>query len=109
MNEAREEVVNPDDQFDCEGFLADQEFWSKDIAESLAKLHDIGEHRLLDDHWKIINFVRDYYDKYGTGPAMVRVVKHTGLSLDDICRLFPCGLVKGAYRLAGLPKPSGCA
>ncbi len=98
-----------EDHFDCEGFLADKEFWSRETAENLAKLNDIGEHRLSENHWLVINYVRDYYDKHGTGPAVVRVAKQTGLKLKDICRLFPCGLVKGAYRLAGLPKPPGCS
>jgi tRNA 2-thiouridine synthesizing protein E len=96
------------EQLDCEGFLSDSAFWSSDVAEELAKKNDIGEFRLTDEHWKVINFVRDYYKKHSTGPAIIRVVKHTGLSSKDICRLFPCGFVKGAYRLAGLPRPPGC-
>ena len=97
-----------DDQFDCEGFLQDTKFWSKDVAENLAHLHGIGEYVLSDDHWKVINFVKEYYKANGTGPPIVKVVRTTGVSLKDICKLFPCGLVKGAYRLAGLPKPPGC-
>jgi tRNA 2-thiouridine synthesizing protein E len=101
-----QEVV--DDDVDCEGFLADGNMWSQDVAEVLAKTNEIGEYKLSDEHWKVIYYVRDFYRKYGTGPAIVKVVKHTGLSLKDLCRLFPCGLVKGAYKLAGLPKPPGC-
>jgi tRNA 2-thiouridine synthesizing protein E len=108
MEEADVNQTKVDDQLDCEGFITDMDFWSKDIAENLAKMHEIGEYRLSDDHWKVINFVRDFYNRHGSGPAIVKVVKHTGLSLTDICKLFPCGLVKGAYRLAGLPKPPGC-
>jgi len=101
-----QEVV--DDDMDCEGFLTDGNMWSQDVAEVLAKTNEIGEYKLSDEHWKVIYYVRDFYIKYGTGPAIVKVVKHTGLSLKDLCRLFPCGLVKGAYKLAGLPKPPGC-
>ncbi len=108
MEEA--EVVKNDqgEQFNCEGFLEDKEIWSKDVAELMAKANDIGEFRLSDEHWAVIHYVRDYYKEHRTGPAIVRVVKDTGLELKDICRLFPCGLVKGAYKLAGLPKPPGC-
>ena len=39
---------------------------------------------------------------------LVKIHKATGLHAKDICKLFPCGLVRGAYRLAGLPRPAGC-
>jgi tRNA 2-thiouridine synthesizing protein E len=109
-----EEVVDQkirnkiEEKLDCEGFFADKGFWSVDGAQKLARANEIGEYVLSEDHWKVINFVRDYYKKNGIGPAMVKVVKKTGLSLKQVCKLFPCGLVKGAYRLAGLPKPPGC-
>lgn len=107
QEDAKSKIVL-DDQFDCEGFLSDEKMWSKNAAILLAKASEIGEYTLSDEHWKIIYYVRDYYQNHGTGPPIVKVVKHTGLSLKDICKLFPCGLVKGAYKLAGLPKPPGC-
>jgi tRNA 2-thiouridine synthesizing protein E len=108
MEEADVVKNNLDQKLDCEGFLEDKKIWSKDMAELMAKANEIGEYRLSDEHWKVINYVREYYEEHGTGPAVVRVAKDTGLNLKDICRLFPCGLVKGAYKLAGLPKPPGC-
>ena len=40
---------------------------------------------------------------------MVRkVVKATGFSLKEIYDLFPTGPAKGACKIAGLPKPTGC-
>jgi len=104
--ESGQEVV--DEVLDCEGFLADGNMWSKEVAEVLAKTNEIGEYKLSEEHWRVIFYVRDYYRNHGTGPPIVKVVKDTNLSLKDICRLFPCGLVKGAYKLAGLPKPPGC-
>lgn len=100
--------VNQVDKLNCDGFFADETFWSEDAAEYLAKANDIGEFKLSENHWKVIDYIRDYYKTYTTGPSMVKVVKNTGLSLDEVCDLFPCGLVKGAYRLAGLPRPPGC-
>ena len=96
------------EKFDCQGFFSDKDFWSIEAAESLAKAHGIGQYTLSDDHWKVINFVKDFYEENGRGPAIIKVVKYTGFSLKQICELFPCGLVKGAYRLAGLPRPPGC-
>jgi tRNA 2-thiouridine synthesizing protein E len=81
---------------DDDGFLKTMASWNRATAEALAEEHDIGE--LTDEHWKVIEFVQEYYATYGTGPPVVKV--H---------RLFPCGMVKGAYRLAGLPRPPGCA
>jgi len=92
---------------DDDGFLRTLASWDRDMAETLAEDHEIGP--LTDDHWKVIEFVQDYYATYGSGPPIVKVHKVTGLTSEDICRLFPCGMVKGAYRLAGLPRPPGCA
>jgi len=91
----------------ADGFLKTMAGWDRSMAETLAKEHDVGP--LSDEHWKVIEFVQAYYRTHGSGPPVVKVHKATGLSSGDICRLFPCGMVKGAYRLAGLPRPPGCA
>ncbi|MFC2085008.1 TusE/DsrC/DsvC family sulfur relay protein [Bacteroidota bacterium] len=96
------------EKIDCNGFFTDSDFWSVEAAENLAKAHEIVEDKLTEKHWKVINFVREFYDKNGRGPSIIKVVKGTGLKLDEICSLFSCGLVKGAYKLAGLPRPPGC-
>ncbi len=98
-----------EEKLDCEGFLKDQEFWSSDVVMQLAKENQIGEYKLNDNHWKIIKFVREYYNVNGTGPAAVKVAREFGFSAQELCSLFTCGLVKGAYKLAGIPKPPGCA
>jgi tRNA 2-thiouridine synthesizing protein E len=52
--------------------------------------------------------LRDYYEKNGIAP-MVRVLsKVTGFKLKHIYELFPSGPGKGACKMAGLPKPTGC-
>ncbi len=95
-----------DAEVNDDGFLSDLARWSRSAAEELAEEHDIGP--LTEDHWKVIDFVQEHYQTYGRGPEVVKIHKVTGLSTTDICRLFPCGMVKGAYRLAGLPRPPGC-
>ena len=89
-----------------DGFLKELSEWSREKARELAERNDIGP--LTDQHWKIIEFVKKYYETYGSGPPVVKIGKTTGLSANEICRLFPCGVVRGAYRLAGLPRPPGC-
>ncbi len=92
---------------DPHGFPLSFENWTHDKVLELAKKNQIGE--LSDEHWKIIDYVHDYYTKYGRGPSLVKIAKFTGMSSKKICGdLFPCGVVKGAYLLAGLPRPAGC-
>jgi len=93
-------------KLDDEGFLKAIACWDRRMVETLARLNEIGP--LTEDHWKIIDFVRGYYLEHGVGPPVVRIGKATGLNAADICRLFPCGVVRGAFRLAGLPRPPGC-
>jgi tRNA 2-thiouridine synthesizing protein E len=93
--------------FDDDGFLKVLSNWNRSMVEELAEKHEIGP--LTDDHWKVIEYVKGYYETYGSGPPVVKIGKITGLSSKEICELFPCGTVKGAYRLAGLPRPPGCA
>ncbi len=89
-----------------DGFLEDIATWTRRRAMELALRNDIGP--LLDDHWKVIDYVREFYFKYNDGPPIVRIARATGLSAKRICELFPCGVARGAYRLAGLPRPHGC-
>ncbi len=91
---------------DPDGFLMEMSSWSRDVALELARKNELGP--LTDDHWKIIEYVQGYYQKAGEGPAIVKIAKHTGFESKYICKLFPCGVARGAYRLAGLPRPSGC-
>ena len=94
------------ESLDNEDFLVEMTQWNKELAVKLAKRNDIGP--LTEDHWKIIEFVRTYYLTHHTGPPVVKIGKATGFPPSRICELFPCGMARGAYRLAGLPRPTGC-
>jgi tRNA 2-thiouridine synthesizing protein E len=102
----KEQAQAPADGLDEDGFLQALSEWSRSMAEELAEKNEIGP--LTENHWKIIEFVKTYYEEHGTGPAVVKIGKTTGMSRAEICELFPCGVVRGAYRLAGLPRPAGC-
>ena len=91
---------------DDEGFLVEISGWSREVGEELAERNQLGP--LTDDHWAVIEFVREYYNDNREGPAIVKIAKATGLSMTYICQMFPCGVGRGAYRLAGLPRPAGC-
>ena len=91
---------------DHDGFLKRMSGWSREVAEDLALRNSLGP--LTEDHWKIIEYVKTYYQEHGQGPPIIKIGKATGFPPSYICHLFPCGIAKGAYRLAGLPRPSGC-
>ncbi|MEW5946605.1 MAG: TusE/DsrC/DsvC family sulfur relay protein [bacterium] len=90
----------------ADGFLSEISSWSRETAEELARRNEIGP--LHEGHWRVIEFVREYYMRHGTGPPVYAIHRATGLSMKRICEYFPCGVVRGAYRLAGLPRPPGC-
>ena len=90
-----------------EGFMVDPEEWNEDIATVLAKEEE-GLESLSEDHWKVIQYIRDYYIEKNLAPMVRKVCKNSGFSLKYIFELFPSGPAKGACKVAGLPKPTGC-
>ncbi|MBZ4686896.1 MAG: dissimilatory sulfite reductase related protein [Clostridia bacterium] len=93
-------------ELDEDGFMVDPDLWDEDVAVALAKTEEIDE--LTEDHWKVINYLRDYYQQFGIAPMIRKVTKSTGFKLKEIYELFPSGPAKGACKVAGLPKPTGC-
>jgi tRNA 2-thiouridine synthesizing protein E len=90
-----------------EGFLADPGEWNKSVARALAKDAE-GLDELSDDHWAVVNAIREHYLEKNMAPMIRKICKATGLRLTEIFELFPSGPAKGACKVAGLPKPDGC-
>jgi len=44
----------------------------------------------------------------GIAPMIRKLCKETGFKLAQIYEMFPSGPAKGACKVAGLPKPTGC-
>ena len=99
MMEQDELLTNRPD-VDEEGFLLKPESWSRDIAEILAEGETPGE--LTEDHWMIIDFMREYYLEFGCVPPVRMLARRTGLSLRRTKELFPKGLTHGACKYAGI-------
>ncbi|MGC7873808.1 TusE/DsrC/DsvC family sulfur relay protein [Desulfosporosinus sp. FKB] len=93
-------------ELDEDGFLEDHKQWTVDVANFLAKTEEIEE--LGEEHWKMINYLREYYDQFGVAPMVRKMCKDTGFDQKKIYELFPAGPGKGACKIAGLPKPTGC-
>lgn len=93
-------------EIDEDGFIQDPDAWDDAVARDLAKTE--GVENMTEDHWKVVNYLRDYYLKFGIAPMIRKLCKETGFSLKQIYDLFPSGPAKGACKVAGLPKPTGC-
>ncbi len=89
-----------------EGFLIRPEEWSEELAKVLAEAEGIDE--LTDDHWKVMNYIRQYFLDHDIAPMVRLLCKETGFPLRYIYQLFTSGPARGACKLAGLPKPDGC-
>jgi TusE/DsrC/DsvC family sulfur relay protein len=102
-------IENKDDRIEVneEGFLVHPEEWDRRVAEILARDQE-GIESLTQEHWAVIDFIRQYYLENDNAPMVRSLCKATGLSLKHIYELFPSGPAKGACKLAGLPKPDGC-
>ena len=91
---------------DEDGFIQDFNQWNKVWVQYVKQQEGIDE--LNEEHWTVVNVLQDYYKKNGIAP-MVRVLsKLTKFKLKHIYELFPSGPGKGACKMAGLPKPTGC-
>ena len=93
-------------ELDEDGFIQEPEKWDKDAAAALAATE--GVDALSEDHWKVLQYLRDYYLEYESAPMIRMLCKQTGFKLKEIYDLFPSGPAKGACKVAGLPKPTGC-
>lgn len=106
------EVGGKQYEVDEDGYMTDLEAWNKDIAVFMSKGDGL---ELADPHWEIINFLREYYQKYQIAPMIKILVKEVGKVMGPekgntkyLYELFPDGPAKQACRYAGLPKPTGC-
>lgn len=100
------EVNGQQIEIDEDGFIVNPEQWDEDVAKAFAK--DEGIEEITEEHWKVINYLRDYYQQFQVAPMIRKLCKETGFNLKKIYELFPSGPAKGACKLAGLPKPTGC-
>ena len=97
---------------DEEGYLVNRTDWNEDVAKEMAKADNCD---LSQNHWEVLNFLREYYDEYQIAPAVRVLTKAIGKKLGPdkgnskyLYELFPYGPAKQACKYAGLPKPTGC-
>jgi len=93
-------------EVDEDGFITNPDEWNEEVGLALASTEGVDE--MTEDHWKIANYLRNYYLEYGVAPMIRKLCKETGFKLKQIYELYPSGPAKGACKVAGLPKPTGC-
>lgn len=89
-----------------EGFLADPNAWTRDVAEKMAAA--LGFEALTEDHWKVIEYARAAYAEAGASANVRKLAMGSGLSTKEIYTLFKTAPGIAAARIAGVPKPVGC-
>ena len=93
-------------QVDEDGFMEEPDKWNETVAKALATTEGVAD--MTEEHWKVVNYLRDYYAKFGIAPMIRKLCKETGFPLKRIYELYPSGPAKGACKVAGLAKPTGC-
>ena len=93
-------------EVDDDGFLQEPEIWNEEVAKDFALTEGITE--LTPEHWQLINYIRNYFNSYGVAPMVRKVCRDNKMDLDAVYRLFRSGPAKGACKVAGLAKPTGC-
>ena len=106
------EVNGKSIETDEEGYLENMADWEPDVAGVIASIDGC---ELTDNHWEVINFLREYYTEYEIAPAVRILTKAVGKKLGKdkgnskyLYELYPKGPAKQACKYAGLPKPTGC-
>lgn len=99
-------------EHDEEGYITTLSDWTLELANVIADAESID---MTDEHWAVVNFLREYYDEYQIAPAVRVLIKAIKKELGPdvgnnkyMYELFPYGPAKQACKIAGLPKPTGC-
>ena len=92
-------------QTDAEGYLANREDWSEELAMELAKQFSV---ELSDEHWTVLNAAREIDAESGASPGLRKISKRSDTPIKAIYKLFPEGPAKAIAKIAGIPKPKSC-
>jgi tRNA 2-thiouridine synthesizing protein E len=92
-------------EFTPEGFLANRDQWSPELATRIAGAIGV---ELTPEHWKLIEYARGEFARSGASPNIRRLTTGSGISTKQIYQMFPKAPGKCTAMIAGLPKPVGC-
>jgi tRNA 2-thiouridine synthesizing protein E len=99
-------------EVDEDGYLVDIGEWNIEVANYFAKVEGI---EMTEQHWEIVHYLREYYQRYQIAPMIKILLKEMGKKFGQqkgntkyLYELFPDGPAKQACKIAGIPKPTGC-
>jgi len=94
---------------DDDGFLFDPEEWTKEFAIKAADSLDIN---LTDDHWLVINMIREQYESSMRVPELRHILKSMKMAMGEkkatrkfVYGLFPYGYGQQGCLIAGMRQP----
>ena len=92
-----------------DGHLANVEDWNEDVAKALAEKEGTT---LTENHWEIINLMRDFYKEFHISPirkllckSVIEKYGEKKASKEYLDSLFHNGLLLEGSRIAGIPMP----
>jgi len=93
---------------DNDGYLLEPSQWCREYVEFIAKTEKCS---LTQDHWEIINFMREHYVQNHMAPTVKQVSKMLGKKLNQkkdiheyLEKLFPRGVISHPGKYAGFPR-----
>ena len=99
-------------KLDGEGYLQNFKDWEKDVAVVLAEAEKL---ELTEDHWTVVQLMRDYYAVHEAIPTARDFTRSMGDALGNekgssryLSQLFPNEPMKQSGKVAGLPRMGGC-
>lgn len=92
---------------DSEGYIVNMDEWSEDFVKAQAQIENL---KLTEEHWQVVMFLRDYYERHGVQCEVRKMVRHFKAKWGEergsstyLHRIFPRGgPQKQGNRLAGL-------
>lgn len=102
-------VVNGNElETDEQGYLLEPDF-SEEVVGVIAAAEGLT---LTDDHWKVVEYLRNEYREHGHTPNFRNMLKGMaeiipGCDSKALYDLFPLGPAKQGAKVAGLPQPLG--
>jgi tRNA 2-thiouridine synthesizing protein E len=94
---------------DSDGFLIDPSVWNHKVADALAQEFDTS---LTKEHWLIVTYIREYFDKHQKVPELRHLLKDfknkygvEKSSRKYVYDLFPYGYGQQACKIAGMRQP----
>ena len=105
--------VNEEDILTCgEGYIVNLDDWSEDFTLALAREEGL---ELTNEHWEVVQFIRDFHHTYGVQASVREMIKHFRSvwgkekgSNPYLHKIFPKGgPQKQGNRLAGIRRTKG--